>query len=129
MKPGRIIGILLGAALVIVAVGAYFSGEPASQTQNGRIAILFAAIMGVFMIAGNSSAGKKQEAPIRQPAPAPAPPVKPLCPACGRQISSEYLVCPYCGKRLREKCPSCGKDVAGDFIVCPYCGISLKSGT
>jgi hypothetical protein len=36
MKPARVIGILFGLGMMGLAVGAYFSGEPASRTDALR---------------------------------------------------------------------------------------------
>jgi len=134
MKPGQVVGAILGGLLILMAVGAHFSDEPAAQTETGRIAIPLAILLGLFLILGSLGSGKKQETPKPQAQPQPvattAPSAgSPLCPACGKQVSLDYSVCPYCGRQLRAKCPSCQKDVSGDFVVCPYCGTSLKTGS
>jgi len=54
------------------------------------------------------------------------PMVKPLCPACSKEIASDFSICPYCGLRLRPNCPSCGREVKPDFALCPHCGTKLK---
>lgn len=50
-----------------------------------------------------------------------------FCKSCGKQISKDFKVCPYCGEKVEEEileiyCPSCGKSIKSDFKVCPYCG-------
>ena len=66
---------------------------------------------------------------VEQP-PKPAAPTTQLpngqplnCPECGKSISPEFKICPYCGNRFEPNlCPSCGKEVEKDFALCPYCG-------
>jgi RNA polymerase subunit RPABC4/transcription elongation factor Spt4 len=132
VKPGQVVGAILGGLLILMAAGAYFSGEEAAQTETGRMAIPLAILLGLLLVLGSLGSGKKQETPKpqtqQQPVAAAAPARAPFCPACGKQISSDYSVCPYCGRQLRAKCPSCQKDISGDFVVCPYCGTSLKVG-
>lgn len=50
-----------------------------------------------------------------------------FCKNCGKQISENFKLCPYCGEKIEEEileisCPSCGKTIKSDFKVCPYCG-------
>ena len=50
-----------------------------------------------------------------------------FCKSCGKEISKDFKVCPYCGEKVEEEileiyCPSCGKSIRSDFKVCPYCG-------
>lgn len=50
-----------------------------------------------------------------------------FCKKCGKQISEDFKLCPYCGEKVEEEileisCPSCGKTIKSDFKVCPYCG-------
>ena len=44
-----------------------------------------------------------------------------LCPHCDYEIRSDYLRCPSCMRRLKERCYSCGKPVDPDWRICPYC--------
>jgi len=65
------------------------------------------------------------EQPPEPAAPTTQPPNgQPLnCPSCGRAISPDFKICPYCGSTFEPKlCPSCGKEVEKDFALCPYCG-------
>ena len=50
-----------------------------------------------------------------------------FCKNCGKQISADFKLCPYCGEKVEEdiveiQCQSCGKTIKSDFKVCPYCG-------
>jgi len=55
------------------------------------------------------------------------PPVeKALCPSCGKDVSKQFNLCPFCGINLRTlKCESCGKEVSKEFNLCPFCGSRL----
>lgn len=120
----RVLGVLIGTGLVVLAIGAFFSNEAASKTSSGRIAILFAAVMGSVMVINNlvGSSGK-----ANSPAPAPVPQAAPPCPRCGKPLSPEYSHCPYCGSKLKGTCPACKQEVKEEFRHCPYCATPLKN--
>lgn len=44
-----------------------------------------------------------------------------ICPACSGEVKEEYLICPYCRKKLKNSCVECGKSLNLDWKVCPYC--------
>lgn len=48
-----------------------------------------------------------------------------LCPSCRKPIDKDFLVCPYCLKKLRNTCPKCGRAVNLDWRMCPYCKTTL----
>lgn len=48
------------------------------------------------------------------------------CAKCGRKISSDFALCPFCRYALKVECPECGKQVDRKFKVCPYCGEDLS---
>jgi hypothetical protein len=50
------------------------------------------------------------------------------CPACGREIEKDFVLCPYCNTRLAKRCPSCHKSVRLGWTLCPYCAESLELG-
>jgi type IV pilus assembly protein PilB len=43
------------------------------------------------------------------------------CPACGRDISPDFLACPYCLHALRRSCPKCGSPIEQGWRACPHC--------
>ena len=43
------------------------------------------------------------------------------CPACGRDISPDFLACPYCRHALRGGCPKCGSPIEQGWRACPRC--------
>ncbi len=119
MKAGRVIGALLGAALMFFAVGAYLSNEPASKTEQGRIMVIVAFVFGFLMVISNATAGSKSTKPVQVPS------AQPVCPTCKKPIQADYQICPYCATSLHRHCPGCHKEVGSDFKVCPYCGTNL----
>jgi ribosomal protein L32 len=45
-----------------------------------------------------------------------------VCPSCGKRVMPDFIICPYCRKKLKNKCISCGKPLDLKWKVCPYCG-------
>ena len=43
------------------------------------------------------------------------------CPACGKDAKEDFLICPYCRKKLKNSCVNCGKPLNLDWKICPYC--------
>jgi RNA polymerase subunit RPABC4/transcription elongation factor Spt4 len=119
MKAGRVIGALLGAALIFFAVGAFLSNEPASKTDQGRIMIIVAFVFGFLMVVSNAAAGSKPTKSVSLPA------SQPECPTCKKPIQADYQICPYCATSLHRHCPNCHKEIGPDFNLCPYCGTAL----
>jgi endogenous inhibitor of DNA gyrase (YacG/DUF329 family) len=48
------------------------------------------------------------------------------CPKCGRRVSADFSLCPFCKYALKTECPECGKQVDRKFRLCPYCGEDLS---
>ncbi|MHA1585594.1 MAG: zinc ribbon domain-containing protein [Promethearchaeota archaeon] len=44
------------------------------------------------------------------------------CPACGKGIMADFVVCPYCATPLKHECPNCGKELQPGWKACPFCG-------
>ena len=44
-----------------------------------------------------------------------------LCPHCDYEVKGDFLRCPNCMRKLKERCFSCGKPVAPEWKLCPYC--------
>ncbi len=43
------------------------------------------------------------------------------CPSCLKPVEADFLICPYCMKKLRKECTNCGKALKMSWAVCPYC--------
>jgi len=48
------------------------------------------------------------------------------CKKCGRKVSPDFSLCPFCRHALKIECPECGKKVDRKFKLCPYCGEDLS---
>ncbi|RJQ55818.1 MAG: zinc ribbon domain-containing protein [Actinobacteria bacterium] len=48
-----------------------------------------------------------------------------VCPACMKPVKDDFLICPYCQKKLKKSCPNCAKPLNMNWVVCPYCKTSL----
>ena len=44
-----------------------------------------------------------------------------LCPHCDYEIKADFLRCPNCMRKLKERCYSCGKPIEESWKICPYC--------
>jgi hypothetical protein len=44
-----------------------------------------------------------------------------VCAACLKPVEKDFLICPYCMKRLKKQCVSCDKALKLNWGVCPYC--------
>ena len=43
------------------------------------------------------------------------------CPSCYKAVEREFLLCPYCMKKLRKPCIECQRPLRLSWQVCPYC--------
>ena len=44
-----------------------------------------------------------------------------LCPHCDYEIQADYLRCPSCMRKLKERCYSCSKPIDPVWRICPFC--------
>lgn len=136
---------LPGIILMIAAIAAALSGEPATRTEQGIVAMAVCFILGVIMLADASAKSKRQKTAAAQspsaspptpsmPQAAPpaaravptATPTQQKCPRCGKDIAEDFVACPHCGLELKVKCPQCGRWLDREYVACPYCGAALK---
>ncbi len=47
---------------------------------------------------------------------------QPHCANCGRQVHTDWIICPTCRNRLRRVCPNCSRLVELDWSLCAWCG-------
>jgi hypothetical protein len=44
-----------------------------------------------------------------------------LCPHCDYPIERDFVRCPSCLRKLKERCASCSKPLDRAWTICPYC--------
>src|SRR5262245_57766286 len=44
-----------------------------------------------------------------------------LCPHCDYEVRSDFLRCPNCLRKLKDRCRSCSKPLDPMWKICPYC--------
>ena len=56
-----------------------------------------------------------------------------LCPHCDHPVQRDFLRCPNCLRKLKERCHSCGKPIEPTWKLCPFCeaetGVSPPTST
>ncbi|MCD6726913.1 MAG: zinc ribbon domain-containing protein [Solirubrobacteraceae bacterium] len=52
-----------------------------------------------------------------------------LCPNCEAIAGRDFLRCPHCLHRLRDKCRECSRPLDPDWLVCPYCEAAIPGVT
>jgi hypothetical protein len=44
-----------------------------------------------------------------------------MCPHCDYQIERDFLRCPSCLRKLKDRCASCQRPLDRAWAICPYC--------
>ena len=44
-----------------------------------------------------------------------------LCPHCDYRIESDFVRCPSCLRKLKERCVNCNRPLDQTWTICPYC--------
>ena len=44
-----------------------------------------------------------------------------VCPHCDHHIERDFLRCPSCMRKLKERCSSCQRPLERTWPICPYC--------
>jgi len=44
-----------------------------------------------------------------------------LCPHCSYRIEHDFVRCPSCLRKLKERCASCSRPLDQAWTICPYC--------
>jgi hypothetical protein len=52
-----------------------------------------------------------------------------LCPHCDYRIERDFLRCPSCLRKLKERCASCARPLEQSWTICPYCEAEVVSAT
>jgi RNA polymerase subunit RPABC4/transcription elongation factor Spt4 len=43
------------------------------------------------------------------------------CPTCGREIESDFVICPYCRTQFARRCRACQRWLRLGWRICPFC--------
>jgi RNA polymerase subunit RPABC4/transcription elongation factor Spt4 len=57
--------------------------------------------------------------------PASSGPETRACPTCGRDIETEFVICPYCRTQFSRRCGVCERTLRLGWSVCPYCATEV----
>ena len=52
-----------------------------------------------------------------------------LCPHCDYEVQSDYLRCPSCMRKLKERCYSCSKPIDPAWRICAFCEAETSAPT
>ncbi len=44
-----------------------------------------------------------------------------LCPHCSYRVERDFIRCPSCLRKLKERCVSCSRPLDQTWTICPYC--------
>jgi len=44
-----------------------------------------------------------------------------LCPYCDYRVEPDFIRCPSCLRKLKERCASCSRPLDQAWTICPYC--------
>ncbi len=44
-----------------------------------------------------------------------------LCPHCDYRVERDFIRCPSCLRKLKERCVSCSRPLDRTWTICPYC--------
>lgn len=50
-----------------------------------------------------------------------------LCPHCDYRIERDFVCCPSCLRKLKERCVSCSRPLDQAWTICPYCETEVAS--
>ena len=52
-----------------------------------------------------------------------------LCPYCDYEVQADYLRCPSCMRKLKERCYTCSKPIDPAWRICPFCETETSAPT
>jgi hypothetical protein len=51
-----------------------------------------------------------------------------LCPHCDYRIERDFVRCPSCLRKLKERCANCSRPLDKEWTICPYCETEVPPG-
>jgi hypothetical protein len=52
-----------------------------------------------------------------------------LCPHCDYPVEKDFIRCPSCLRKLKERCTSCSRPLDQAWTICPYCETDVPTLT
>jgi Double zinc ribbon len=52
-----------------------------------------------------------------------------LCPYCDYRIERDFVRCPSCLRKLKERCTNCSRPLDQAWTICPYCEADVPPAT
>ncbi len=52
-----------------------------------------------------------------------------LCPHCDYRVERDFICCPSCLRKLKERCVSCSRPLDRAWTICPYCETEVPGAT
>ena len=52
-----------------------------------------------------------------------------LCPHCDYRVERDFIRCPSCLRKLKERCVSCSRPLDQTWTICPYCETEVAGAT
>jgi hypothetical protein len=52
-----------------------------------------------------------------------------LCPHCDYRVERDFIRCPSCLRKLKERCVSCSRPLDQAWTICPYCETEVAGAT
>jgi len=52
-----------------------------------------------------------------------------LCPHCDYRIERDFVRCPSCLRKLKERCVSCSRPLDQAWTICPYCETEVANAS
>ena len=52
-----------------------------------------------------------------------------LCPHCDFEVKGDFVRCPNCMRKLKDRCHNCTKPLDPDWKLCPYCEAEIPGVT
>ena len=121
LGPSEIVFMVLPLLLVIMWIWAivWVYRDAEKRGMSGALwalLVFVGSIIGliIYLIIRNENLLQGEDKGTKEP-----------CPGCQKPVSSKYVFCPHCGKRLQAVCPGCDKPVEQGWKVCPHCGKKL----
>ena len=50
-----------------------------------------------------------------------------LCPHCDYHVEKDFIRCPSCLRKLKERCTNCSRPLDQAWTICPYCETDVPS--